>query len=250
MEPAPEPAPVLSPDLPMSQWSAAETARWVVCALELPEHGEAAAALRDELNAHEFDGEELESISVKQLQLVLGSVGVATPRGAAATLAKARDAALASSPVPAAVPEAPTPLSERWVAVLASAGPNRRLRLQTLLDTWRPQRWVIDEQELGRGSSGAVFRSTDNRLGEVAIKFSHSDQPRKLEREAALMQRVAHEHVCRLYEYHISEDGQLFGMMLELLEKGSLAQRVKEAGGRLREFEVVSMAFDVLSALE
>ena len=167
-------------------------------------------------------------------------------------LAKARDAALASSrAVPAPVHEAPTPPSERWGAVLASAGPDRRLRLQTLLDTWRPQRWVIDEQELGRGSSGAVFRSTDNRLGEVAIKFSHSDQPRKLEREAALMQRVAHEHVCRLYEYHISEDGQLFGMMLELLEKGSLAQRVKEAAdGRLRGFEVVFMAFDVLSALK
>ena len=96
-----------------------------------------------------------------------------------------------------------------------------------------------------------MFRSTDTRLGEIAIKFSHSDEPRKLEREAALMQRVAHERVCRLYEHHVSEDGQLFGMVLELLGKGCLAQRIQEAtDGRLREFEVVQMAFDVLSALK
>ena len=43
------------------------------------------------------------------------------------------------------------------------------------------------------------------------------------------MQRVAHERVCRLYEHHVSEDGQLFGMVLELLGKGSLAQRIQEA---------------------
>jgi hypothetical protein len=62
---------------------------------------------------------------------------------------------------------------------------------------------------------------------------------------------VAHERVCRLYEHHVSEDGQLFGMVLELLGKGSLAQRIQEAtDGRLREFEVVQMAFDVLSALK
>ena len=41
------------------------------------------------------------------------------------------------------------------------------------------------------------------------------------------MQRVAHERICRLYEYHVSDDGQLFGMMMELLEMGNLAQRIK-----------------------
>jgi serine/threonine-protein kinase len=118
-----------------------------------------------------------------------------------------------------------------------------------VLDGWRKDRWVIEEQELGRGGSGAVFRCSDSRLGQIAVKFSHSDEPRKLERETALMQRVAHERICRLYEHHVSADGRLFGMMLELLETGSLTQRIKDNDGRMREFEVVQMAFDVLSAL-
>ena len=43
------------------------------------------------------------------------------------------------------------------------------------------------------------------------------------------MQRVAHERICRLYECHVSDDGQLFGMVMELLEMGNLAQRIKES---------------------
>ena len=74
-----------------------------------------------------------------------------------------------------------------------------------------------------------MFQSSDSRLGQVAIKFSHSDEPRKLEREVALMQRVAHDRICRLYERHVSTDGQLFGMVMELLEMGNLAQRIKDS---------------------
>ena len=101
-----------------------------------------------------------------------------------------------------------------------------------------------------RGSSGAVFGSSDSRLGKVAIKFTHGEEQKKLEREAALMQRVAHEHVCKYYEHHVSPDGQLFGIVMEVLESGSLAQRIKEsADGRIREFEVIQIAFDVLAGL-
>ena len=266
MEPEPEPEPHLQPTLAlvgdMAAWTVEEAGRWVVTTLELPADGEVAAELRAEFDEEDLDGKELlhkMSGTAKRLQKLLKGVLPTDPAEATQRLLQAseqlREASSAGSPRGApevgSPHEALTPLSERWVAVLASAGPDRTRRLQRVLDGWRPDRWVIDEQELGHGSSGAVFRSTDTRLGEIAIKFSHSDEPRKLEREAALMQRVAHERVCRLYEHHVSGDGQLFGMVLELLGKGSLEQRIQDAtDGRLREFEVVQMAFDVLSALK
>jgi hypothetical protein len=266
MEPEPEPEPQPQPTLAlvgdMAAWTVEEAGRWVVTTLELPADGEVAAELRAEFDEEDLDGRELlhkMSGTAKRLQKLLKGVLPTDPAEATQRLLQAseqlREASSAGSPRGApevgSPHEALTPLSERWVAVLASAGPDRTRRLQRVLDGWHPHRWVIDEHELGHGSSGAVFRSTDTRLGEIAIKFSHSDEPRKLEREAALMQRVAHERVCRLYEHHVSEDGQLFGMVLELLGKGSLAQRIQEATeGRLREFEVVQMAFDVLSALK
>jgi len=266
MEPEPEPEPHPQPTLAlvgdMAAWTVEEAGRWVVTTLELPADGEVAAELRAEFDEEDLDGKELlhkMSGTAKRLQKLLKGVLPTDPAEATQRLLQAseqlREASSAGSPRGApevgSPHEALTPLSERWVAVLASAGPDRARRLQRVLDGWHPHRWVIDEHELGHGSSGAVFRSTDTRLGEIAIKFSHSDEPRKLEREAALMQRVAHERVCRLYEHHVSEDGQLFGMVLELLGKGCLAQRIQEATeGRLREFEVVQMAFDVLSALK
>ena len=149
------------------------------------------------------------------------------------------------------VSEAATPPSHRWEPLLASDGPERRAALQGALDGWHSGRWVIKEEALGRGSSGAVFESSDSHLGSVAIKFSHNTEPRKLVREAALMQRVAHERVCKLYEYHVADEGRLMGMVMELLEKGNLAQRIKSSlDGHIREFEVIQVAFDVLSALE
>lgn len=63
------------------------------------------------------------------------------------------------------------------------------------------------------------------------------------------MQRVAHDRICRLYEHHVSDDGRLFGMVMELLEMGNLAQRIKDGNERIREFEVIQMGFDILAAL-
>ena len=112
--------------------------------------------------------------------------------------------------------------------MLSSTDPERRVRLQEVLDGWREGRWIVlDEPELGRGGSGAVLKCTDSRLGQIAVKCSYSNEPRRLEREAALMQRVAHERICRLYEHSVYDDGRLCGMMLELLDTGSLAQWIK-----------------------
>ena len=63
------------------------------------------------------------------------------------------------------------------------------------------------------------------------------------------MHRVAHEHVCRLFE-HAMLAGSLHAMVIELLSKGSLEElRKRSADGRIREFECVRMASHVISAL-
>ena len=48
----------------------------------------------------------------------------------------------------------------------------------------------------------------------------------------------------------VLDGGRLFGMVLELLEGGSLAERISASpDGRIREFEVVQLGFDLLAAL-
>ena len=222
--------------------------------LGLPPDGEVAAQLRKEFEEEEVDGADLVNRmrgTGKRLLNLLSGLLEADPEAACRALMEARGEAdvTISSPVPP-VQEAQTPLSMRWAPLLERAGADRRDALQAVVDRWRSGRWTIEEKELGRGSSGAVFRSSDTRLGQmVAIKFSHSDEPRKLEREAQLMQRVAHEHICRLHEYHL-EQGGLCWMVMELLSAGSLHEAIHTSPDkRLREFEVAKLGFHILSAL-
>ena len=102
-----------------------------------------------------------------------------------------------------------------------------------------------------RGGSGVVFGCDDKRLGRVAVKlrFAEStDDEGKLQREATLMQRVAHPHICKYYE-HFALGGGLSGVVLELLDGGSLAQLAQQSGGRMAEQDVTTMALQILEAL-
>ena len=93
-----------------------------------------------------------------------------------------------------------------------------------------------------------VFACDDKRLGQVAIKFSAAEDPEKLQREARLMQRVAHPHICKYYE-HFALGGGLSGVVLELLDGGSLAQLAQQSGGRMAEQDVTVVALQILEAL-
>ena len=42
--------------------------------------------------------------------------------------------------------EAQTPISQRWGPLLASGGPERRIAVQKVLDTWYKGRWVVQER--------------------------------------------------------------------------------------------------------
>eukprot|EP01048_Picozoa_sp_COSAG05_P031979 COSAG05_NODE_11984_length_488_cov_0.699229_1_plen_162_part_11 len=145
----------------------------------------------------------------------------------------------------------PRPPAEDWARILADGGPDEaqiQVALQTAVDRWSGGRWALSTR-LGQGGSGVVLAAEDARLGRVAIKFTHADDRGKAEREAALMQRAAHEHVCRLFEHAMIADS-LHAMVIELLSMGSLEELRKcSVDGRIREFEVVRMASHILSAL-
>ena len=213
-------------------WTVDDVCNWLV-SLELP------AGVIEKFRDNEVDNEELldEALDWEQL---LDQIGVKKP----AHRKKIFDG----------MQLIPCLASVDWSTLLASSGSERQIALQAALDGWKPQRWVIAQEELGRGSSGAVFRSTDSGVGEaVAIKFSYSEEPHKLKREAALMKRAAHERVCKIYDPdpHVSNDGKLFGLVLELLDQGNLEARIKSSpDGRIHEFEVMQIGFDVLDALK
>ena len=123
--------------------------------------------------------------------------------------------------------------------------------LQAQLDCWRPRRWVL-QHELGRGGSGLVLRATDSRLTAVAIKFRlvTTDSHEKVEREAAILQRVRHPHVCAVEEYNYFEAVGLFAVVMELLE-GTLQQRLEaQPAGKLGQHEVARITFQLLQALQ
>eukprot|EP01043_Picozoa_sp_COSAG02_P055461 COSAG02_NODE_6430_length_3572_cov_8.968129_5_plen_273_part_01 len=141
-----------------------------------------------------------------------------------------------STPPPErALAESPTPSSKRWTPHrLMNESPERTSALQEAIEAQHARRWTLSESELGRGGNGVVFACEDKRLGQVAIKFVQADDPQKMQREAALMQRVAHPHICKYYE-HFLLSGGLFGFVLELLDGGSLAQLAERAGGQIAE---------------
>ena len=136
------------------------------------------------------------------------------------------------------------------------ADPAVRLKLlQGLLDEWHDGRWILEE-EIGAGAAGVVWKASDSRLTAVAIKFTliGPDGDKKAEREAAVLQRVAHPHVCRVHEYSDKRTGfaaaGVFALVLELLGGGSLSQLLDEHGGKLEQREVASLTYEILMALE
>ena len=215
----------------MDVWTEEQTARWVANVLGLSTDLAVAAQQREVFEDEEIDGAQMQVIRERRLGRVLGRLDVPMqghgvgkledPAASARLVLHARAELLARDCIP--VQEAPTPTSVRWSALLATEGPERLQILQAAVDSWQAGRWVLQERLLGHGSSGAVFESVDSHHvpKRVAIKFIHTDEDgrEKITREAALMQRVDHPHVCKLHERHVSSDGLMCGMVLELLNR-------------------------------
>ena len=102
---------------------------------------------------------------------------------------------------------------------------------------------------LGSGGMGEVYRARDTRLDrQVAIKLLAPDlagdsrNRERFEREARLLSKVTHPHICTLYDVDAiaAGDSELRFLVMELLEGETLAARRGKlpVGQALKQVEI------------
>jgi serine/threonine protein kinase len=112
---------------------------------------------------------------------------------------------------------------------------------------------------LGRGGMGEVYRAHDTKLGrDVAIKVlpqaftADANRVASLEREARVVASLNHPNIAAIHG--LEESGDVRGLVLELVEGQTLAQKLNEAVGSsppgLRLKESLTIARQIADALE
>jgi Tol biopolymer transport system component len=107
---------------------------------------------------------------------------------------------------------------------------------------------------LGAGGMGEVYRAHDSKLGrDVAIKIlpravtSDPSRLARFEREARMLAALNHPNICAIYDFE-EADGLRF-LILELVEGGTLAARIRERDS-LPIAEALMIARQIVDALE
>ena len=108
-------------------------------------------------------------------------------------------------------------------------------------------------RSLGAGGMGDVYRARDTTLGRnVAIKIlpaaftADASRRARFEREARLLAALNHPHIGAIYGFE-QRDG-IHGLILELVEGPTLAERLRE--GPLPVREAVRIARQIADALD
>src|SRR6478736_5499572 len=106
---------------------------------------------------------------------------------------------------------------------------------------------------LGAGGMGEVYRAHDSRLGrDVAIKvipepfLSMHDRLTRFDLEARVLATLNHSHIAAIYG--LEESDGVRGLVLELVEGETLAERLAE--GALPMEEALAIAGQIAEALE
>ena len=106
---------------------------------------------------------------------------------------------------------------------------------------------------ISAGGMGEVYRATDPKLGrDLAIKIlppaftEHPERLARFEREARVLAALNHPHIGTIYE--LAEANGLRGLVLELVEGETLADRLRR--GPLPPDEALSIARQIADALE
>jgi hypothetical protein len=106
------------------------------------------------------------------------------------------------------------------------------------------------ERRIGTGGMGVVYRATDLSLGRaVAVKTLRRVSPEdamRLRREARTAAAVSHPHLAPIYGLETWQGTPM--LVMELLEGGTLAQRIEK--GRLSARETVELGIAMAAALE
>ena len=109
---------------------------------------------------------------------------------------------------------------------------------------------------LGAGGMGEVYRARDTRLDRtVAIKVlprdlaSHPHNRERFEREARLVSRLNHPHICTLYDIGsgVVDGAEAQFLVMELLDGETLAARLRR--GPLALAEALRIAREIIEAL-
>src|SRR5215510_14587001 len=106
---------------------------------------------------------------------------------------------------------------------------------------------------LGAGGMGEVYRARDTRLERtVAIKILPRDRTatpqsrQRFEREAKTVSRLAHPHICTLFD--VGREGETDYLVMELLEGETLSERL--AKGPLPFEQSLRYAAEIAEALD
>ncbi|WP_405853431.1 protein kinase domain-containing protein [Streptomyces sp. NBC_00090] len=106
-------------------------------------------------------------------------------------------------------------------------------------------------ERLGQGGMGVVRRATDELLGRaVAVKTLAIDtgaDPASALREARVVARIRHPHVIVVHDV-VEHEGRP-ALVMELVDGGSLADRLATPGGVLSPRETARLGLDLLDAL-
>jgi eukaryotic-like serine/threonine-protein kinase len=107
--------------------------------------------------------------------------------------------------------------------------------------------------QLGAGGMGEVYRARDTKLGrDVAIKIippsfaSDPDRLHRFEREARTLASLSHPNIGAIHGFE--ESGDVRGLVLELIEGPTLADRLNT--GPLPLKETLSVARQIADALD
>jgi serine/threonine protein kinase len=108
------------------------------------------------------------------------------------------------------------------------------------------------QSPLGAGGMGEVYRAKDTRLDRtVAIKVLNStvvsspELKQRFEREARIISRLNHPHICTLHDVG-HQDGTDF-LVMEYLDGETLAQRLTK--GALAVPDLLKISIDILDGL-
>ena len=108
---------------------------------------------------------------------------------------------------------------------------------------------------LGAGGMGEVYRARDTKLGrDVAIKVlaesvvADPDRVARFQREAQVLAALNHPHIASIYGLEEAAGGQF--LVMELVEGGTLAERIAHGGPGLAIDEALAIARQVADALQ
>ena len=123
-----------------------------------------------------------------------------------------------------------TPLSQTKLADLPGMAPQDAAQVELQPGQILANRYEIKEL-IGQGGMGAVYRAFDkNRDEDIAIKLllpSLTKNERALERflnEARISSKLSNQHIINVYD--VQNDGELYFLIMELLEGQDLAQLI------------------------